>query len=182
MWSTSDGLVNLQLSEFLVADGVVVDAEVGHVGLRQVFVATEGSTAYPAVGGGILEYICEDGHVFVPSNQFTVKEQFTFVALLTVKSVNPHIALGLAALHDDLLVLIAAGGCLETLLVQAHGHVGSLVGAVLCQLGEGKEKVAVTVKLILGTNLEMDRDGEVAKLANESAGFCSEVVIAVIRS
>jgi hypothetical protein len=56
------------------------------------------------------------------------------------------------------------------------------VGAVLSQLGEGEEEVAVAVEVVLGTDLEMDGDGEVAQLADESASLGCEVVVAVVRS
>ena len=56
------------------------------------------------------------------------------------------------------------------------------MGAVLSQLGESKEEVTVAVERILGTDLEMDGNGEVSKLTDESTSLGCQVVVAVVSS
>ena len=141
-----------QLFHFLIADGIGIDSEIVDVGLSKVFVAPEGSTAYPTVGGSILEDFSKDGHLFIAAYEFAINIEFASVAMLTVDGVMPYVALGLATSHNDFFVLITAGRCFEALLVQAHGHVGAFMGTVLGQSGEGEEKVAIAVESVLGAD------------------------------
>ena len=69
-----------QLFHFLIADGIGIDSEIVDVGLSKVFVAPEGSTAYPTVGGSILEDFSKDGHLFIAAYEF---------ALLLIKRLVP---------------------------------------------------------------------------------------------
>lgn len=72
------------LSHFLIADSIGEDAQVGHIGLCQVFITAEWGTANPTVGWSTAKDLCQDGHVVIATDELAVKVQFAPVSLLAV--------------------------------------------------------------------------------------------------